>query len=1565
MRNKLQRHKKIWLGLLLAIVVIAQIGYVPASGSIAKAADNGLAQKPYMGWSSYSMQVYDGPAGNWISEAKIKQMSDAMHEKLQAHGYNRINIDAGWNGSMDEYGRPVPSTTLYPGGFQNLIDYVHANGQKIGVYFIPGLSPEAVNSNLPIYNAPGCTIGDIAVKPYKYADYWNIGYKIDFSNPCAQKYIDSIADLIASWGIDFVKFDSVTPGSGHNDVTIDARDDVKAWSAALGRHNIWFELSWALDHNYVDYWKKYANGWRVDWDVESYDREIGMTQWANIARLFPDAALWWRDAGPGGWNDFDSLNVGNGSTSGLTKDERQTATTLWAASSAQLYTGDDLTNLDAYGLELLTNDEVIAVNQAGRPVHPVSTATSQQVWYANNGDGTYTVALFNLGNKGTGVSVNWSDMGLSGAASVRDLWSHTELGSFNSGLGQIYLEPHASRLFKVTAQNGTSIVNDDDTGMRYSGGWTRNGGQERTRDAQDLSIAITDSFSTPSNPTTGNNTQPPNSPNQSVTHSVYINDNDPTIQYTNRWGYSSGRSFNDYAGDVHYGEPDNGIEPEFTYTFTGTGIEVLSEQGSSNGRMDIYIDGLLKATVDSEGTPQAGQHSVYQVTDLPQGSHTLKAVRNASGQYYFILDALKVTTASLLSPPSATIFDKDQPSDITSQLVLGASSLRSIKNGSTSLQLNTDYTVSNNIVTIKKEFWLQQPSSQLTTLDFAFAGGDTQSLSIAVTGTSLHPTTANFDKKASAQADVAASLTLGGSNSLTSITNGTAPLTANEDYTISNGQVKIFKSYLVQQPIGVTNLTFTFSSGNPQTLAITISNSASPGRFAYINDDHPGIHYTGSWNRSTNRPFNDYGKDVHYLEKNNDYFTYTFTGTGITYITEVDQGQGDVDMYIDGQLHGTAHTYGANAHNDAQRDVYTVSNLPLGVHTLKAVKKTGQFMLLDALKVQLPDLIDISSADFNKAGSAQADVTLNIIGNSQSLSGISNGTQSLRNHTDYEISGNHVTIKKDYLAAQSVGTLKLTFSFIGDYADDIHAAAANGDLFEYTFKGTGIELLAPLGPEQGEMDVFIDGVLKQTINAYSTIRSSQQSLFHADSLAAGAHTLQVVKKSGSIMLVDALKFNVAAQTTLPPTSGGSYGGGGAGSITGTVNVVRTTQADGSSQDEVKLTNDNSQALVDKAKAAGLKSAIITLPDAKDAVSLTKISIPQSSHSLIEKSGLGLDLDTANVKIHIPSVSLHGFSEDAYFNLTPVKSTDATQKLVNRAHSSKIVLAVAGKANVTLLGRPIEIETNLQNREVTVVLPVKSMDWHDADLEQLGVYIEHSDGTTEFKKVALTTFDGGKGVQFTINKFSTFALLKVATGSSLFLHTPYIQGYDGGFFKPDNQITRAEMAMILSRIATNKEVASDPLYTDVKSDHWASEAIAKVTRMGLMQGYADEAFKPEQPITRAEMAALAAKFAPDSVESGVGFSDTIGHWAEAVIKISQNAGFISGYSDGSFGPANPLTRAEAVTVINHMLSRGPLLGTEHSSWMDVPDNHWASRDIEEASVKHSFEPRSNGGEQTTK
>jgi hypothetical protein len=1387
------RLRKKVLPLLAFILIVLQLGlFIPQAANTAYAADNGLAQKPYMGWSSYSMQVYSGNS-QWITAAQIKAQSDAMHEKLQSHGYHYINIDAGWNGGTDEYGRPVPSSTLYPDGLSDVINYVHKNGQKIGLYMIPGLSPQVYNANLPIYGTT-CHAQDIAVQPLTTADYWGLGYKIDFSKPCAQSYINSIADQLAAWGIDFLKFDSVTPGSGHNDTSIDARDDVKAWSKALAPHHIWLELSWALDHNYADTWKQYANGWRVDWDVECYCAHKALTTWNNIARLFPDANLWWRDAGPGGWNDFDSLDIGNGAMDGLTPDERQTAMTLWAISSAQLYTGNDLTNLDSYGLQLLTNDEVIAVDQAGHPAHPVSMDTEQQVWYANNGDGSYTVGLFNLGSAPATVTVNWSDIGLSGPASVRDLWSHTDLGTFDTGYSSVNLASHASRLFKVVSKGGSAVVNDDDTGIKYTGDWQRNGGRELPRTAQNLAVTISDSaaqsstispsaasfdknvekqadvtatmslngnelvqiasgatvltagtdytiagsevtikkeylstlpigttnlifsFSagaaqtmaiTVSDTTKRDSTISPSLvsfdkngalqtdastflilngnelvgvsnggaalmsgtdytvsgskltlkkeylatlptgitnltlsfswgtaqrlavvvSDTSKGASYTLNDDAAGITYTGSWNLSTGRGLGDYKDDVHWTETNNDY---FEYTFTGTGIELITEKDSSQGDIDVYVDNEFKQTVSTYNPSRQAQQTVFNITGLPAGTHTLKAVKKSG--YFMLLDKLRILVPDLIAPDTA-VFDRGaaEPADVTITLTKEGTGmgLTGISKGVTALVYGTDYTVSGSQVTIKKQY-LQAQSVGTTNLTFAFGSGATQHVAIAISDSSsqnstISPTAASFDKNAAAQADVTTTMTLNGNvlsgisngvtalvygtdyttagnlvtikktylstlpvgtanltfafsagapqtlaiaisdstaqnsaisptsvsfdknvskqadaattmtlngNQLTGIANGGTALASGVDYTVSDTRVTLSKHYLATLPTGVTNLTFTFSGGAPQTLAVVVSDT-SRGRYVSLNDDDAGISYTGAWNRSAGRGLGDYKDDVHYTEVNGDFFQYAFTGTGIELITEKDASQGDIDIYVDNQFKQTISTF--NASRLTQQTVFNVTGLTDGPHTLKVVKKSGAFMLLDKLTVRLADLISPDTATFDKKATAQADVTVTMALDAQNLTGISNGGAVLVQGTDYTAAGNQVTIKKEYLAGLPTGTANLTFSFRGDYQDDVHVAVSNNDSFAYTFNGTGIEVIAAKGPDLGDMDIYVDNVFQKTVSTYSASRLTQQTVFGISGLPNGTHTIKGVKKSGAALLLDGLRFSIPAPVMINDT----------------------------------------------------------------------------------------------------------------------------------------------------------------------------------------------------------------------------------------------------------------------------------------------------------------------------------------------------------------------------------------------------------------------------------------------
>jgi hypothetical protein len=430
-------------------------------------ATKGVAQTPYMGWSSWSWEStkYPGGGTDWLTEANILKQATALSKTLKAYGYQYVNIDAGWSTTLDwkfEYdanGRETGDKTRFPHGMKYVADQLHNLGLKAGIYLPVGLGLDAYRKGTtPIAGAAGCTTKDIVYPDLRTTNGWDSAYKIDFSKPCAQKYIDSYAQQLADWGYDFLKIDGVGPGSFKSGDNYDNRADIAAWRAAIDKTKrpIHLEISWKLDRDYAADWKKNSNGWRVDTDVECYCNTL--VAWDNSVKQRWDEVVGWTPwAGPGGFNDLDSLDVGNGKIDGLTDAERQSYMTLWAISASPLYTGDDLTKLDSYGLSLLTNREVIAVDQQGIPARPVTATGNLQTWGARNKDGSYTVALFNLGSFPATVSANWSSFGFGGKAKVRDLWQRQDLGTKDGGITAT-LPAHGSKLFTVTPRDRVTLT---------------------------------------------------------------------------------------------------------------------------------------------------------------------------------------------------------------------------------------------------------------------------------------------------------------------------------------------------------------------------------------------------------------------------------------------------------------------------------------------------------------------------------------------------------------------------------------------------------------------------------------------------------------------------------------------------------------------------------------------------------------------------------------------------------------------------------------------------------------------------------------------------------------------------------------------------------------------------------------------------------------------------------------------------------------------------------------------------------------------------------------------------
>jgi hypothetical protein len=446
MRARLTRRWLAGLAGLSVAVAGTVVGFLVAPD--ANASNNGLSLTPAMGWSSWSFVRRDP------TEAKIKAQADAMKNSgLAAHGFMYINLDDFYmkcdsNGPVvDANGRWVVDSTRFPSGMKALADYVHADGLKFGVYVTPGIPANAVSKNTPILGstAHAADIADTSKTEKNYN--CKHMYYIDYSKNGAQEYVNSFANLFASWGADYLKIDGV----GAADIP-----DVQAWATALRQTGR--PINYALSNNLpianATTWRQLANSWRTQGDVECYcgpgpnGSGYPLTDWSHVSSRFNTAASWQQYAGPGGWNDLDSIEIGNGDQVGLNADQRRSQLTLWAMAASPLILGTDLTAMNSTDLAMLTNDRVLGVDQDGVAAKRIVNNTSQQVFSKKESSGAYVVALFNTGTSGNQtITVNWSTVGFTGTAAVQDLWS-----GGNSTVSNSYtatLRPGEARLIRA------------------------------------------------------------------------------------------------------------------------------------------------------------------------------------------------------------------------------------------------------------------------------------------------------------------------------------------------------------------------------------------------------------------------------------------------------------------------------------------------------------------------------------------------------------------------------------------------------------------------------------------------------------------------------------------------------------------------------------------------------------------------------------------------------------------------------------------------------------------------------------------------------------------------------------------------------------------------------------------------------------------------------------------------------------------------------------------------------------------------------------------------------------
>ena len=448
---------------LVAILLLGQIaGPLSLWGApAARAEDNGVGLRPAMGWSSWSFMRHDPTA------AKVEATARAMVTSgLARVGYRYVNVDDFWyicpgpqGPDVDRYGRWVPNSSFPRGphgenGIQVVAAYVHSLGLKFGLYVTPGISEQAVINNSQILKPDGRPSGYTAdqIAELKMSEHnYNCGgmVGINYSSPGGQDFIDSWADEFTSWGVDYLKLDGV----GSSDI-----HDVESWSRALRQTGraVHLELSNRLNIGYASTWQDYSNGWRTGGDIECYCGPAGasypLTDWANVEARFDQVADWQPYGRPGAFNDYDSIEVGNGSNDGLTVPERQAQLSLWALASSPLILGTDLGHLNPTDLSLLENTEVIGVDQDTIDASRLAETPQTQIFAKLEKNGDVVVGLFNTSAKSERITTTALVLGLRGgrhrAYQLANLWERTSTQT--AGTIAAYVAPHGVALYRVT-----------------------------------------------------------------------------------------------------------------------------------------------------------------------------------------------------------------------------------------------------------------------------------------------------------------------------------------------------------------------------------------------------------------------------------------------------------------------------------------------------------------------------------------------------------------------------------------------------------------------------------------------------------------------------------------------------------------------------------------------------------------------------------------------------------------------------------------------------------------------------------------------------------------------------------------------------------------------------------------------------------------------------------------------------------------------------------------------------------------------------------------------------------
>ena len=355
---------------------------------------------PPMGWNSWNN------FGCSPSETLLKGVADSMVSSgMSAVGYLYVNIDDCWMSGRDSSGNLVADASKFPSGIKSLADYMHGKGLKLGIYESPASTTCAGKTG-------------------------------------SQGHETQDANTFASWGVDYLKYDHCNGAQMSSFQTM--HDALIATGRAIfySINPVYGSGSCVPPTCSIDE-AKISNMWRIGFDITN--------TWASFTGLIDTDKPLSQYAGPGHWNDPDMLEVGRG----MSADEDRSHFGIWAMLAAPLIAGNDIRSMSTTTKAIMTNPDVIAVNQdpLGKQATVVATpGTNLEVWSKQlSGTNTRAVALFNRSGSAASMTVQWTTIGLAaGAATVRDLWNQTDLGSFTNSYTATAIPMHGIVMLKIT-----------------------------------------------------------------------------------------------------------------------------------------------------------------------------------------------------------------------------------------------------------------------------------------------------------------------------------------------------------------------------------------------------------------------------------------------------------------------------------------------------------------------------------------------------------------------------------------------------------------------------------------------------------------------------------------------------------------------------------------------------------------------------------------------------------------------------------------------------------------------------------------------------------------------------------------------------------------------------------------------------------------------------------------------------------------------------------------------------------------------------------------------------------